>query len=140
MNFTLTFMVACYAESSCGGRKIRPRRRLEKMKAVRSYFAGIHRMLHPLAVLVFLVVADGIVTNVLVNSGVAREGNPFLVSLVGDGSFVALKAVGAFFCALLLWDISRHRPRMAVISTSCLAVAYAGIVSWNLALLFTSQV
>ena len=109
------------------------------MKAVRSYFAGIRRMVWPLALLVSLVVADGVVTNILVGSGVAREGNPFLVSLVGDGSFLVLKAVGALFCALLLWDISRHRPRMAVISTFCLSFAYAGIVFWNMALLLTSQ-
>jgi len=110
------------------------------MKALRDYFAGIRRMILPLAVLVLLVVADGVVTNVLVNSGIAHEGNPLLVSLVGDGSFLALKAVGALFCALLLWDISRHRPRMAIVSTSCLAVAYAGIVSWNVTVLLVGQV
>lgn len=110
------------------------------MKAIRHYFNGIHKMIYPLVVLVFLVVADGGLTNVLVNGGETREGNPFLVSLVGSGNFLVLKSVGALLCAFILWDIYRQRPKMAVISTSCLLVAYAGIVFWNLALLLTSQV
>jgi len=110
------------------------------MKAIRHYFNGIHRMIYPLVVLVFLVVADGGLTNVLVNSGAAREGNPFMVPLVGSGDFLVLKLAGALLCVFILWDIYRQRPKMAVISTSCLLVAYAGIVFWNLALLITSQV
>ena len=109
------------------------------MKAVRNYFAGIRRMAYPLAALVFLVIADGVVTNVVLGNGVGREANPFLVSLVGDGSFLALKTVGALFCALLLWDIYRRRPRMAIVSTSCLATAYAAIVCWNVTLLLIGQ-
>jgi hypothetical protein len=110
------------------------------MKAIRHYFNGIHKMIYPLVVLIVLVVADGGLTNILVNSGAAQEGNPFLVSLVGSGNFLVLKSVGALLCAFILWDIYRQRPKMAVISTSCLLVAYAGIVFWNLALLLTSQV
>ncbi len=110
------------------------------MKAIRRYFTGISKMIYPLAVLVFLVVADGWLTNVLVNSGAVREGNPFLVTLVGGGDFLVLKLAGALVCAFILWDIYRQRPKMAIISTSCLVAAYAGIVFWNLALLLTSQV
>ena len=94
------------------------------MKAVKSYFAGIRRMAYPLAALVSLVIADGVVTNVVLGNGVGREANPFLVSLAGDGSFLVLKAVGALFCAFLLWDIYRRRPRMAIISTSTRSSRY----------------
>lgn len=97
-------------------------------------------MMYPLASLILLVVLDGVITNVVVDGGLAREGNPFLVPLVGGGSFLVLKALGALFCALVLWDIYRHRPKMALTSTSCLVVAYTGIVFWNLAVFFTGQV
>ena len=108
------------------------------MKVIRDYFSGIRKMIYPLSVLVILVIADGVITNVLVNSGVAREGNPLLVPLVGGGSFLALKAAGALFCSFILWDIYRQQPKMATIGTSCLMVAYAGIVLWNSGLLLTS--
>ena len=109
------------------------------MKAVRHYFSGIRKMIYPLVVLVFLVVVDGGLTNILVNSGAVREGNPLLVPLVGGGEFLALKLVGALLCAFILWDIYRQRPKMARIGTSCLVAAYAGIVFWNLSLLLATQ-
>ena len=109
------------------------------MRVIRNYFSGIRRMLYPLSVLVILVVADGVVTNILVNSGVAREANLFMVPLVGGSSFLLIKAAGALFCSFVLWDIYRHQPKIARIGTSCLVVAYAGIVIWNLGLLLASQ-
>ena len=109
------------------------------MKAIRHYFTGIRKMIYPLVALVLLVVVDGGLTNVLVNSGAVREGNPLLVSLVGGGEFLVLKLVGALLCAFILWDIYRQRPKMAIIGTSCLVAAYAGIVLWNLSLLLASQ-
>jgi len=109
------------------------------MRVIRNYFSGIRKMLYPLSVLVFLVVADGVITNIIVNSGIAREGNLFMVSLVGGGSFLLIKAAGALFCSFVLWDIYRQQPKIAKIGTSCLVVAYAGIVVWNLGILLTSQ-
>jgi len=109
------------------------------MKAIRRYFSGIRRMMYPLSALVILVISDGVLTNVLVSDGLAREANPFLVPLVGAGSFLALKVAGALFCALLLWDIYRRQPRMALVGTYCIAAAYGGIVVWNLSMLLTAQ-
>lgn len=140
MNLTLAFMKACYAEYRCDRRQVWSHWWGMSMKAIRRYFNGIHKMIYPLVVLFFLVVADGGLTNVLVNGGETREGKTFMVPLVGSGDFLVLKLVGALFCAFILWDIYRQRPKVAVISTSCLLVAYGGIVFWNLALLLTSQV
>jgi len=109
------------------------------MRVIRNYFSGIRKMLYPLSVLVILVIADGVITNILVSSGVAREGNQFMVPLVGGGGFLLIKAAGALFCSFVLWDIYRQRPKMAKIGTSCLVVAYAGIVLWNLGLFLTIQ-
>ena len=91
-------------------------------------------MKYLLSLLVVFVISDGLITNVLVGSGLAREANPLLQPLVGDIGFLILKVVGALLCALILWDVSRRYRKVALISTSCCVVFYAGIVLWNLSL------
>ena len=91
-------------------------------------------MKYLLGILVLFVIADGLLTHFLITNGIAREGNPFLQPIVGKTGFIVLKVVGAFLCALILWDIYRRYPRVALISTSCFVVCYAAIVLWNLSL------
>jgi len=88
-----------------------------------------------LGLLVVLVVSDGFLTQFLIDDGRAREGNPFLQPIVGDVGFLVLKVVGALLCAVILWDIYRRFPRVAVIATSCFVAAYTGIIIWNLMVL-----
>ena len=109
------------------------------MRAIRGYFAGFHQMKYPLGALVALIIADGIISNFLVTSGLGREGNPFLQSLVGEQNFLIIKVVGALLCALILWDIYKRRPKMALISSLCFVGFYAVIVCWNLSLCFMNQ-
>ena len=91
-------------------------------------------MKYLLGILVLFVIADGLLTHFLITNGIAREGNPFLQPIVGKTGFIVLKVVGAFLCALILWDIYRRYPRVALISTSCFVVCYGVIVLWNLSL------
>lgn len=91
-------------------------------------------MKYLLGSLVILVVSDGLLTNFLVNGGLAREGNPFLQTIVGDLGFIILKAVGVLLCAFILWDIYRRYPRLALVSTWCFVIGYGVIVLWNSAL------
>jgi hypothetical protein len=114
--------------------------RERRMKTIKSYFRGIHRIRNLLAALVILVISDGLITHALIKDGLAREANPFLVPLVGTGSFIVIKVVGALISALIIWDIYRHWPKLAVTSSSCLVAAYAGIVLWNLSIFFVSLV
>jgi hypothetical protein len=88
-------------------------------------------MKYLLGILVVFVVLDGLLTRFLVDGGLAREGNPLLQRLVGENAFIALKVVGALLCALILWDIYRRFPKLAVIATWCCVVIYGGIVLWN---------
>ena len=88
-------------------------------------------MKYLLGVLVFFVVSDGLVTQVLVNGGLAREGNPLLQPLIGEAGFIVLKAAGALLCAFILWDIYRRCPRLAIISTWCFVAVYGAILLWN---------
>jgi len=84
-----------------------------------------------LGLLVVFVIADGLITQLLIRDGLAREGNPLLQPLVGESGFIILKAAGALLCAFILWDIYRRFPRVAVIATWCFVAAYGVIVLWN---------
>jgi len=110
------------------------------LKAIKSYFAGIHQMKYLLGALIALVVSDGLITHFLVQHGVAWELNPFLRTLIGDGNFLVVKVLGVLLAALILWDIYKQRPKLARISSLCFVALYAGIVSWNLSVFFTTQV
>ncbi|MBA7678901.1 hypothetical protein ES703_87180 [subsurface metagenome] len=91
-------------------------------------------MKYLLGLLVALVISDGLLTQFLVTNGVAREGNPLLEPIVGEAGFMVLKVVGALLCALILWDVHRRFPKVALISTSCFVVGYGVIVLWNLSI------
>jgi hypothetical protein len=88
-------------------------------------------MRYLLGVLVAFVVLDGLLTELLLDGGMARESNPFLQPLVGDVGFMILKAVGALLCAFILWDVYRRFPRIAVIATWIAVVGYGVIIVWN---------
>ncbi len=95
-------------------------------------------MKYLLGLLAGFVVADGLLTYFLVGNGFAREGNPLLEPIVGETNFLVLKVVGAILSVLILWDIYRRFPKLALISTSCFVVAYGAIVAWNVSLFFVT--
>jgi len=66
-----------------------------------------------LCVMDLLVIADGILTNVLVTHNMARESNPFLKVLANTDGLVWVKIAGALVCTLLLWDVYKHWPRVS---------------------------
>jgi uncharacterized membrane protein len=111
-----------------------------QLQVIKGYFTGIHRIRRLLVVLIALVISDGVITRFLISSGLGREANPFLQPLVGGGNFLIIKVVGALLAAFILWDIYKHWPRLAVISSRCFVGLYSGIVAWNLSVFFTTQV
>lgn len=88
-------------------------------------------MKYLLGTLVAFVIMDGILTQLLIKDGLAREGNPFLQPFVGDVGFIILKIVGAFLCAFILWDVYRRIPRVGIIATLIAVIGYGAIVAWN---------
>ena len=88
-----------------------------------------------LGLLVLFNIADAVLTHFLVINDIASEGNPFLEPIVGGTGFIILKVVGVLLCALILWDISRRYPKLALVTTSIFTVGYGVIVVWNLSLL-----
>jgi hypothetical protein len=88
-------------------------------------------MKYLLGVLVSFVILDGLVTELLVGGGLAREGNPLLEPLVGNIGFMVVKAAGALVCTVILWDVYRRFPRVAIWATWCFVAAYGLILAWN---------
>ena len=97
-------------------------------------------MKYLLLTLIALVAADGLISQLLIRHGLGREGNPFLQTFVTEGNFLPIKLGGALLAALILWDIHRTRPRVAMISTLLFVFVYAGIVLWNLGVFLVTQV
>jgi hypothetical protein len=97
-------------------------------------------MRYLLSTLIALVISDGLISIFLVRHGLGREGNPLLESLVGEPNFMVIKVVGALLCAIIMWDIYKRQPKIAMISTTCFVVLYAGILFWNFLVLFITQV
>jgi hypothetical protein len=82
-----------------------------------------------------MVVADGVVTNILIQKGIARESNPFLVGVAGETRLIVIKVLGVLLAALILWDIRRRHPRIAFWTSAVFLLIYCGIVGWNMHLL-----
>jgi hypothetical protein len=100
--------------------------------------ASRKEMKYLLGVLVSFVVLDGLVTEFLIDGGLAREGNPFLEPLVGDIGFMILKVAGSLLCAFILWDIYKRFPKVAVAATWIAVAGYGGIIIWNTSLFLLS--
>ena len=88
-------------------------------------------MKYLLFLLILLNLSDAVLTNHIVNLGVGRETNPFLLTIVGQPTFIILKVVGVLLAGIILWDIYRRRPKLALVSTSCFVAFYGLIVLWN---------
>ena len=99
---------------------------------------GKKQMKYLLIILVGFVILDGLLTEFLINGGMAREGNPILEPLVGDVGFMLLKVAGSLLCAFILWDVYRRFPRVATGATWVFVAAYGGIIIWNTSLFLVS--
>lgn len=97
-----------------------------------SRYAGLVRFPYLLALLVGLVLADGLMTEFLIAGGLGQEGNLFLHGILGSGNLIALKAVGATVSAVILWDVHRRHPGLAFAATLAFIAVYTGIVYWSI--------
>lgn len=112
---------------------------MNKIKTVKHYLTSSHLIYFLLTALVLLSLIDSLVSHFLIRGGLGREGNPFLQNMVGREVFILIKVSGTLLCALILWDIYRRWPRLALISTWCFVGLYSGIVLWNISLFFITQ-
>jgi hypothetical protein len=96
----------------------------------------LRRIEYLLGTLLGLVVADGLISQFLIKSGLGQEGNPFLRTIVTEGNFLVVKMCGAVVCVLILWNMARRTPKVAFIASVSLVSIYTAILFWNLAVFF----
>lgn len=113
---------------------------MNKLKNVKTYLTDNRVMKYLLGMLIVLVVADGLISRFLVTRKLGWEANPFLQNLVGKDVFLVIKVLGVLLCVLILWDIYKQWPKLALISSLCFVVLHSGIVLWNLYVLFVTQI
>ena len=112
--------------------KVSPVFRMTNKKiGVFSYFSGNRPVKFTLGLLIIFVVADGLITNLLISHNLAWELNPFLTTMAGTNLLVWVKICGAVVCAFLLWDIHKRWPRVAAVGAYGFTLIYAVIVLWN---------
>jgi len=95
-------------------------------------------MKYLLGLLAGFTISDALLSYFLIRHGLAQEANPFLLPIVGENNFLVIKVVGTILCVLILWDIYRRSPKLALTCTSCFVVFYGVIVAWNLGLFLTA--
>ncbi len=82
--------------------------------------------------LVALIVADGVITNFLVQYGLAFESNPLLQEIAGGPALTWVKIAGSGIIVLALHRIRTKDPLKAARASVLGVIAYTGIVYWNL--------
>ena len=96
---------------------------------------GIYRIRIILGSLIATVVADGVITQYLVSTGYASEGNPFLHFWVEEDTFLIVKFLGGLLAALYLWNVYRRHQNLAIVCSSMCLAAYTFVIFWNLRIL-----
>ena len=102
------------------------------MSNIRTYFSGSLKLKYLLIVLVALIIADGLISESIVSGGSGFESNLILRTLMDNGNFLFVKVSGALVGAIILWNISKAKPGLALSTTVAFATIYTLIVYWNI--------
>ena len=94
--------------------------------------SNVLRFRFVLMLLFGLVLADGVVTEFLVYSGLGREGNPFMGSFLASGNLITIKIAGALLSVLILASVNKNYPRWAAVVAWIFILVYTVILYWNL--------
>jgi hypothetical protein len=91
-----------------------------------------------LALLIALVVVDGVITRVLIMDQLGVEANPFLKQWVKSDMLLIIKLAGATMASVILWRIFQRKPKLAWITTSVFIALYTLLILWNIAVFYIS--
>ena len=106
---------------------------------MKGHSAEIRQVRNLLGVLIAVVVADGLLSHFLITHGIGREANPFLQPFIDDTNFLFIKVAGALLSSLVMWGTYKKHPGITLTSILCFVALYTGILYWNLAVFFASQ-
>ncbi|MDD5312294.1 MAG: DUF5658 family protein [Dehalococcoidia bacterium] len=96
------------------------------------------RMIFMLILMAQFQLWDGVITQFFVGSGLARESNILMASMVYSGTFIAVKLLGLMLLVPALWVIYKKFPELALTATSSVTVFYCAVITWNFLTLFSS--
>ena len=85
-----------------------------------------------LMLLAGLMLADGLITEYLVNFGITSEGNPFMRGALAGSYFMPVKIIGAWLSALILASIYQHNPKLAAGVAWVFVGIYTVTIYWNI--------
>jgi hypothetical protein len=85
-----------------------------------------------------LEILDGIITHWAVTKGIVREGNPLIIHVAIDWSFVLVKSIGAVLSAMTLIILYKYFPRLSLISATIISFFYVAVLAWNSGIIFIS--
>jgi phosphoglycerol transferase MdoB-like AlkP superfamily enzyme len=103
------------------------------MTTLRYYFSSRSYKIRILIGSLFgAIVADGIITQFIIQKGLGKEGNPFLKYWVVEDKFLYIKILLGLLLALYLWNINRRHPKLSIYLSSIFLLGYTFILIWNL--------
>ena len=100
----------------------------ESYRISMSAYMARHKMQYLMVILVLLTLADGLISRFLTGNGLGQELNPFLQSIISGGNFLLLKVAGSLLITLILCDIYRRQPKVALVSASVCVAFYTTIL------------
>ena len=110
-----------------------------KLDAIQVGSVTRRQMIYLLGAIFSLIIADGVVTNFLINYGIGREWNPLLLGFVGGNAFLWIKLFGSLLVMLIVFDIYKRMVELASVLVVCGVSVYTVIVYWNLSVLLFSD-
>ena len=103
------------------------------MATFKYYFSSINYEIRILIGSLFgVIVADGVITQFIIQKGLGKEGNPFLTYWVLQHKFLSIKILLGLLLALYLWNINRRHPKLSIYLSSMFLLGYILIIIWNL--------
>ena len=79
---------------------------------------------------------DTIITQVYVGGGYVCEGNPFMVPLLRNGTFLPERIFSIAVSAFLIYLLSRFSQKIAANAAAGVIALYSVVLIWNYAILF----
>ena len=104
------------------------------------YSVALRKIEYLLGTLLSLIVADGIISQFLIEEGLGHEGNPLLKTLAADNNFLIIKMCGAILCVIILWNLVKRKPRLVLIFSTIVVFIYTVILFWNISIYIISVV
>jgi hypothetical protein len=85
-----------------------------------------------LAVMVALVVTDGLITRLVIKNNLGQEANPFLKTWVQNDALLVVKLVGSAFAAAIILHLYSLNHKLGWIMSLIFVSSYSLLIIWNI--------